>query len=281
LIDKFLLNGNGISSDIKNDLQGKISNLYKNDIIPCLATILVGNDASSETYVRMKGKACEKIGIKSKKFHLPENTTTRDLTDLIGKLNNDSSVHGILLQHPVPNHIDERIAFDTINIEKDVDGVTSLGYGRTALNLDSYPSCTPAGIMKILETYNIQIEGKHAVVVGRSPILGKPVSNLLLNKNATVTICHSYTENIDKILKQADIIIAAVGKSKFIKGEWLKTGAIVIDAGYNKGNVGDVDFESCDGIVKAITPVPGGVGPVTIAMLLKHTVEAAEKQSLI
>jgi methylenetetrahydrofolate dehydrogenase (NADP+) / methenyltetrahydrofolate cyclohydrolase len=274
-----LLNGKEVVNNIKENIHKVIAELNKKNIEPCLATILVGNDPSSETYVRMKGNACEKVGIKSQKYHLPQNTNTHELVNLIKELNNDSMVHGILLQHPVPEQINERLAFDTIAIDKDVDGVTSWGFGKAALGMETFPSCTPAAIMRILEFYNIQTEGKHAVVVGRSPILGRPVSNLLLNSNATVTTCHSYTENIANIVKQADIVVAAVGKPKFIKGEWLKKGAIVIDAGYNKGNVGDVDFESCEGKVQAITPVPGGVGPVTIAMLLKHTVEAANKLS--
>jgi methylenetetrahydrofolate dehydrogenase (NADP+) / methenyltetrahydrofolate cyclohydrolase len=273
-----LIKGKVVSEKIKRDLIIEIKKLKKSQVHPCLATILVGDDPSSEIYVKMKGNACEKLGIKSEKFHLSKNTSTEKLIRLIQDLNKDPDIHGILLQHPVPSHIDERLAFDSISIEKDVDGVTSWGFGRTALEVDTYPSCTPAAIMELIKFYNIDLEGKHAVVVGRSPILGKPVSSLLLNKNATVTTCHSYTKNLESILKQADIVIAAVGNPKFIKGEWLKEGAVVIDAGYNKGNIGDVDFESCEGIVEAITPVPGGVGPVTIAMLLKHTVEAAKKQ---
>jgi methylenetetrahydrofolate dehydrogenase (NADP+) / methenyltetrahydrofolate cyclohydrolase len=280
MIEKKLIEGIVVSKKIKKNLSLEISNQNEKAIHPCLATILVGDDPSSETYVKMKGNACRKLGIKSVKHHLSETTTTEELVELIQELNKNPNIHGILLQHPVPPHIDERLAFDSISIEKDVDGVTSLGFGRAALEVDTYPSCTPAAIMELIKFYNIDVEGKHAVVVGRSPILGKPVSSLLLNKNATVTTCHSYTKNLEGILKQADIVIAAVGKPKFIKGKWLKEGAVVIDAGYNQGNIGDVDFESCEGIVEAITPVPGGVGPVTIAMLLKHTVEAAKKQSL-
>ncbi|MCA0150384.1 bifunctional 5,10-methylene-tetrahydrofolate dehydrogenase/5,10-methylene-tetrahydrofolate cyclohydrolase [Rossellomorea vietnamensis] len=280
MIENGLIKGQDVSGKIKNELEKRVKDLTSKGIVPSLATILVGDNPSSETYIKMKSNACRKIGIKSQKYHLPEESTTEELIDVIERLNADQSVHGILLQHPVPSQIDERAAFDSINIEKDVDGVTSSGFGRAALQVDTYPSCTPAAIMELINFYNIDVEGKHAVVVGRSPILGKPVSSLLLNRNATVTTCHSYTSNLEDILKQADIVIAAVGKPNFIKGEWLKKGAIVIDAGYNKGNIGDVDFESCEGIVRAITPVPGGVGPVTIAMLLKHTVEAAEKQSL-
>jgi methylenetetrahydrofolate dehydrogenase (NADP+) / methenyltetrahydrofolate cyclohydrolase len=276
-MEKVILDGNIVAQEIRGSLKTRIEALKNNGIIPCLATILVGDNPASETYVRMKGNACKRLGINSIRVHLPEETSTSELVETIKELNNDNSVHGILLQHPVPSRIDERAAFEAIDIRKDVDGVTSAGYGQTALGFGEYPSCTPAAIMKILEYYKIQIEGKHAVVVGRSPILGKPVSALLLNANATVTTCHSRTSNLPEILKQADIMVAAVGKPEFIKGSWLKQGSIVLDAGYNKGNVGDVDYNSCYEVAGAITPVPGGVGPVTIATLMKHTVESAEK----
>ncbi|WP_285851495.1 bifunctional 5,10-methylenetetrahydrofolate dehydrogenase/5,10-methenyltetrahydrofolate cyclohydrolase [Neobacillus sp. MER 74] len=276
-MEKIILDGNVVAQEIRDGLKTRIEELKDNGIIPCLVTILVGDNPASETYVRMKGNACKRLGINSIRVHLPEETSTSELVKTIKELNNDNSVHGILLQHPVPSHIDERAAFDTIDIRKDVDGVTSAGYGQTALGFGEYPSCTPGAIMKILEYYKIQIDGKHTVVVGRSPILGKPVSALLLNANATVTTCHSRTSNLPEILKQADIVVAAVGKPKFIKGSWLKEGSIVLDAGYNKGNVGDVDYTSCYEVAGAITPVPGGVGPVTIATLMKHTVESAER----
>lgn len=276
-MEQIILDGTVVAKEIKENLKGRIESLKENGIIPCLATILVGNDPSSETYVKMKGNACEKLGIHSIRVHLPEETTTEELLAAIKELNEDESVHGILLQHPVPSHIDERMAFETIAIEKDVDGVTSAGYGQTALGFGKYPSCTPAAIMEIIHHYKIPVEGKHAVVVGRSPILGKPVSALLLNENATVTTCHSKTTNLPDLLKQADIVVAAVGKPKFIQGSWLKEGAVVLDAGYNKGNIGDIDYESCLEVADAITPVPGGVGPVTISMLLKQTVDSAEK----
>lgn len=272
-----ILDGKAVANRIKEELKTRVASLKEKDVTPSLVTILVGDDPSSETYVRMKGNACERIGITSKKIHLTEDTTTETLIQTIEELNEDASVHGILLQHPVPSHIDERLAFETIAIEKDVDGVTSAGYGQTALGFGTYPSCTPAAIMKIMEEYDIQAEGKHAVVVGRSPILGKPVSALLLNQNATVTTCHSRTTNLASHVQQADIVIAAVGKPEFIKGDWVKDGAVVLDAGYNKGNVGDVEYEAAAKKASYITPVPGGVGPVTIAMLLKHTVDAAEK----
>ncbi|MFC5463969.1 bifunctional 5,10-methylenetetrahydrofolate dehydrogenase/5,10-methenyltetrahydrofolate cyclohydrolase [Lederbergia graminis] len=279
-MDKIVLDGNVVAQEIREGLKTRIEKLKKNGLIPCLATILVGDNPASETYVKMKGNACKRLGMKSIRVHLPEETSTSELVETIKELNNDNSVHGILLQHPVPPHIDERTAFEAIDIRKDVDGVTSTGYGQTALGFGEYPSCTPAAIMKILEHYQIQIDGKHAVVVGRSPILGKPVSALLLNANATVTTCHSRTSNLPEILKLADIVVAAVGKPEFIKGSWLKDGSIILDAGYNEGNVGDIDYKTCYEVASAITPVPGGVGPVTIATLLKQTVESAEKYSV-
>jgi methylenetetrahydrofolate dehydrogenase (NADP+)/methenyltetrahydrofolate cyclohydrolase len=278
-MNKVILDGNAVAQEIKEKLKGRIDALKDSGIVPCLATILVGNNPSSETYVKMKGNACKRIGIHSIRIQLPEETDTQELKKVIQNLNNDDAVHGILLQHPVPEHIDERLAFEAIDVKKDVDGVTSAGYGQTALGFGEFPSCTPAAILEILRFYNIPIEGKHAVVVGRSPILGKPVSALLLNENATVTTCHSKTANLPDLLKLADIVVAAVGKPEFIKGEWLKEGSVVLDAGYNKGNIGDVEYDSCYQVSSAITPVPGGVGPVTIAMLLKHTVESAERYS--
>ncbi len=272
-----VLDGSVVATQIKDELKVKVDQLKEKGIVPCLATILVGEDPSSATYVKMKGNACERIGMISKRIHLSKDTTTEELLQVIQELNDDSNVHGILLQHPVPEQIDERSAFEAIHIEKDVDGVTSLGFGQTALGFGEYPSCTPAAILEIIDYYNIQVEGKHAVVIGRSPILGKPVSMMLLNRNATVTTCHSRTQNLAEIVKQADIVVAAVGKPNFVQGDWIKEGAIILDAGYNKGNVGDVDYEACFNKSSAITPVPGGVGPVTISVLLKQTVKAAEK----
>lgn len=274
--EKVILDGNVVANAVKEELKGRIEALKTKGVTPCLATILVGDDPSSETYVRMKGNACAKLGIDSKRIHLDKETTTEQLLETIQALNDDNNVHGILLQHPVPGQIDERKAFETIAIEKDVDGVTSFGYGQTALGFGKFPSCTPAAIMKIMEHYGIKASGKHAVVVGRSPILGKPVSALLLNEDATVTTCHSRTTNLADHVKQADIVVAAVGKPNFIQGDWIKPGAVILDAGYNKGNIGDVDYEACLENASAITPVPGGVGPVTISMLLKHTVDSAE-----
>ncbi|WP_146022769.1 bifunctional 5,10-methylenetetrahydrofolate dehydrogenase/5,10-methenyltetrahydrofolate cyclohydrolase [Paenibacillus castaneae] len=277
MTEKLILDGNRVANDIKEQLQGRVDALSQKGVIPCLATILVGDDPASETYVKMKGNACRKLGIESRRIHLDSSISTEGLIDVIQKLNEDPLVHGILLQHPVPHGIDERAAFEAISIHKDVDGVTALGFAQNAFDYASFPSCTPAAIMAILDYYEIPIEGKHAVVVGRSPILGKPVSLMLLNRDATVTTCHSKTKKLPKLLQLADIVVAAVGKPKLIQGDWIREGAVVLDAGYNAGNVGDVDYESCLAKASAITPVPAGVGPVTIAMLLKHTVDAAEK----
>jgi len=275
--NKLILDGSKVAADIKENLKVQVDNLKEKGITPCLATILVGDDPSSATYVKMKGNACNRIGMISKRIHLPKETTTEELLQVIQDLNDDKEVHGILLQHPVPEQIDERAAFEAIAIEKDVDGVTALGFGQNALGFGEFASCTPAAILEIIDYYNLPIEGKHAVVIGRSPILGKPVSLMLLNRNATVTTCHSRTQNLADIVKQADIVVAAVGKPNFVQGDWVKEGAVILDAGYNPGNIGDVDYEACLEKASAITPVPGGVGPVTISMLLKQTVSAAEK----
>ncbi|MCA1065558.1 tetrahydrofolate dehydrogenase/cyclohydrolase catalytic domain-containing protein [Rossellomorea sp. AcN35-11] len=280
-VEPLILDGKRVASEVKENLKTRVNELKGKGITPCLATVLVGDDPSSATYVKMKGNACAKIGMESRRIHLSRETTTHELLEVIQGLNQDTSVHGILLQHPVPRHIDERAAFEAISIEKDVDGVTSLGFGQNSLGFGEYPSCTPAAIMSIIDYYDVTLEGKHAVVVGRSPILGKPVSMMLLNRNATVTTCHSYTERLPDILSTADIVVAAVGKPNFIQGDWLKEGAVVLDAGYNKGNVGDIDYEACYEKASAITPVPGGVGPVTISMLLKQTVDSAEKYGAV
>lgn len=274
---KLILDGARVAQEIKDRLAERVKELSAKGVVPCLATILVGDDPASATYVRMKGNACRKLGMESRRIDLPRETTTEQLVAAIRELNEVPSVHGILLQHPVPDHIDERAAFEAIDIRKDVDGVTTLGFAQNAFGFAAYPSCTPAAIVAILDYYRIPIEGKHAVVVGRSPILGKPVSLMLLNRNATVTVCHSRTRHLEQAVGLGDIVVAAVGKPNFIQGAWLKEGAVVLDAGYNEGNVGDVDYEACLAKASAITPVPGGVGPVTIAMLLKHTVDAAER----
>ncbi|NJK85806.1 MAG: bifunctional methylenetetrahydrofolate dehydrogenase/methenyltetrahydrofolate cyclohydrolase FolD [Bacteroidales bacterium] len=274
-----LLDGKALAKQFEQELSVRVKEIIdKHGVVPVLATILVGNDPSSEVYVKMKGNACERVGMKSKKIHLPEETTTQELLDEISQLNADENIFGILLQHPVPGQIDERKCFDQIDIEKDVDGVTCLGFGRMAMNEPAYGSATPAGIMKLIQHYKLPVSGKNAVVVGRSPILGKPIAFMLLNENATVTICHSKTANLPEIIRQADIVVGAVGKPEFIKADWIKDGAIVIDAGYHKGGLGDVEINKVKDKTFAYTPVPGGVGPMTIATLIMQTVEAAEKK---
>ena len=245
--------------------------------VPRLATVLVGDDPASATYVKMKGNACARVGMLSLKIEMGQETTTAQLLEKIHSLNIDPLTDGILLQHPVPRQIDERAAFEAISLGKDVDGVTCLGFGRMSMGREAYGSATPAGIMRLLDHYNIELDGKHAVVVGRSPILGKPMAMMLLNRNATVTICHSRTKGLQKFVNDADIVVAAVGKPQFIKGEWIKDGAVVVDAGYHPGNVGDVELTVASQKASAYTPVPGGVGPMTISTLIQQTMDAAEK----
>ncbi len=244
---------------------------------PILATILVGDDPASATYVKMKGNACRRVGMESLAVEMPRSTTTEELLAKIAELNEDPDVHGILLQHPVPEQIDERACFDAIALHKDVDGVTCLGFGRMAMGEPAYGCATPQGIMRTLHHYNIEILGKHAVVVGRSPILGKPMAMMLLQEHATVTICHSRTQNLPDLVRQADIVVGAVGKPEFIKGDWIKDGAVVIDAGSHPGGVGDIELSAITERVSAYTPVPGGVGPMTINTLIYQSVESAEK----
>jgi methylenetetrahydrofolate dehydrogenase (NADP+) / methenyltetrahydrofolate cyclohydrolase len=242
---------------------------------PCLATVLVGNDPASATYVRMKRNRCRSAGIESRFVNLPADTTTSGLVDQIQELSDDPAVHGILLQHPVSQHIDERAAFEAISPAKDVDGVTMHSFAAMAFGLRGFISCTPGGILRLLDAFDVDPAGLHAVVIGRSPILGKPVGMLLLARNATVTYCHSRTADLPSILRGADLVVAAVGKPEFIRGNWIKQGAVVVDAGYNEGNVGDVAFREATEVARLITPVPGGVGPMTIAVLLEQTVKAA------
>jgi methylenetetrahydrofolate dehydrogenase (NADP+)/methenyltetrahydrofolate cyclohydrolase len=251
----------------------------KTGVQPCLATVLVGDDPASATYVRMKQNRSKKAGIGSRSVVLPAETTTEELVDELQKLSADPAVHGILLQHPVPAHIDERAAFEAIDPAKDVDGVTMHAFAAMAFGEPGFRSCTPGGILRLLEAYDVPIAGAHAVVIGRSPILGKPVGMLLLASNATVTYTHSRTTNLAEIVRTADIVVAAVGRANFVRGDWLKPGAVVVDAGYNEGNLGDVHFDEAAEVASLITPVPGGVGPMTIALLLEQTVDAAEAQS--
>lgn len=275
-----LLDGKKLALLTEQDLSVRVAKIKeKTQQTPILATILVGDDASSATYVRMKGNACRRVGMDSMSVTLPSHTTTEQLLAQIQQLNANPNVHGILLQHPVPHQIDERACFDAIDLAKDVDGVTCLGFGRMSMGEAAYGSATPQGIMTLLKHYNIALEGKHAVVVGRSAILGKPMAMMLLAANATVTICHSRTTNLADLVKQADIIVGAVGKPRFIKAAWIKDGAVVVDAGYHTvdGGVGDIELAPLLDRVSAYTPVPGGVGPMTIATLISQTVMAAEK----
>ena len=272
-----ILDGKELSRISEESIKKKVQELSSKNIKPTLATILVGNDPASETYVKMKRNTCARVGIKSIAVELSEDTTTEELLEKIRSLNNDVNVHGILLQHPVPSQIDERLCFDEIDINKDVDGVTCLGFGNMSMGLDAYGSCTPAGIMRLIDHYDIKVEGLNAVVVGRSPILGKPMAMMLLNMNATVTICHSRTRNLDLIIKNADLIVGAVGIPKFIKSDWIKKDAIVIDAGYHPEKCGDIDLDNIEKIASAYTPVPGGVGPMTINTLILQTLQSAER----
>ena len=272
-----ILDGKKLASDSEKEILESVSALKKKGIIPTLATILVGDDPASETYVRMKQETCKRVGMESLAINLPKETSTEELLLKIDELNNDKKIHGILLQHPVPNQINERECFERISIEKDVDGVTCLGFGRMSMDLSAYGSCTPAGIMRILEFYDVDISGMNAVVVGRSPILGKPMAMMLLNKNATVTICHSRTKELEDHVRNADLVVGAVGVPKLIKKEWLKKGAVVIDAGYHPEKCGDIDLDGIEEIASSYTPVPGGVGPMTINTLILNTMEAARK----
>jgi len=275
-----VLDGKALAQKTEEELTARVLAIKNanNGATPILATILVGDDPASATYVKMKGNACARIGMESMRIELPASTTTEELAAKIQELNNNPNVHGILLQHPVPSQIDERLCFDTIDVSKDVDGVTCLGFGKMAMGADAYGCATPKGIMRLLEAYNIPLEGKEAVVVGRSPILGKPMAAMLLNANATVTICHSKTLNLATIIKRADIVVGTVGRPEYIKADWIRDGAIVIDAGYHPGGVGDIELAPLVDRVFAYTPVPGGVGPMTINTLIYQTVEAGEKK---
>ena len=272
-----ILDGKKLANESEKEIYESVLLLKESGIIPTLATILVGEDPASETYVRMKQQTCKRVGMESVAINLPKETSTEELLSKIDELNDDKTIHGILLQHPVPNQINERECFERISIEKDVDGVTCLGFGRMSMDLSAYGSCTPAGIMRMLDFYDIDISGMNAVVVGRSPILGKPMAMMLLNKNATVTICHSQTRELENHVKNADLVVGAVGVPKLIKKEWIKKGAIVIDAGYHPEKCGDIDLDGIEKIASSYTPVPGGVGPMTINTLILNTMEAARK----
>lgn len=274
-----VLDGKSLAAQSETELAARVDAIKARSggRTPILATILVGDDPASATYVKMKGNACRRVGMESLAIELPGSTTTEQLLAKIHELNTDRNVHGILLQHPVPHQIDERACFDAIALNKDVDGVTCLGFGRMSMGEAAYGCATPKGIMRLLEHYKIAMEGKHAVVVGRSAILGKPMAMMLLGANATVTICHSKTRNLPELIRQADIVVGAVGKPEFIKGEWIKDGAVVVDAGYHPGGVGDIELAAVKDRSSAYTPVPGGVGPMTINTLIWQTVDSGEK----
>ncbi|MEV0477110.1 bifunctional 5,10-methylenetetrahydrofolate dehydrogenase/5,10-methenyltetrahydrofolate cyclohydrolase [Streptomyces prunicolor] len=274
-----LMDGSALARRIVEDTAKKAADLKeRTGTAPCLATVLVGADPASVTYVRMKQNRSRKVGIESRHVELPATTTTAELVATLDALSADPTVHGILLQHPMGEHIDERAAFEAIAAEKDVDGVTFASFATMSFGLPGFVSCTPGGIIRLLDEYDVDPSGKRAVVVGRSAILGKPAGMLLLARDATVTYCHSRTQDLSAVVREADIVVAAVGRPRLIRGEDIKPGAVVIDAGYNAGNVGDVDFESAADRASLITPVPGGVGPMTIATLLEQTVTAAARQ---
>jgi methylenetetrahydrofolate dehydrogenase (NADP+)/methenyltetrahydrofolate cyclohydrolase len=272
-----VLDGKALAKLVEEDLKPRVAALQaRTGRMPILATILVGEDPASATYVTMKGNACKRVGMESLRVHLPAETTTGQLEAKIRELNANPDVHGILLQHPVPKQIDERLCFEAIEARKDVDGVGCLGFGRMAMGLPAYGSCTPAGIMHLLSHYKIPLKGKRAIVVGRSPILGKPMAAMLVNADATVMVAHSRSQDLPSLVGWADIVVGAVGKPELIKTAWLREGAVVVDAGYHPGGIGDVEKAGLAEKSLAYTPVPGGVGPMTIATLIRQTVESAE-----
>lgn len=277
-----IINGKELAKNIRLKLKDEVAELKNADISPKLAVIMVGDDKASKIYVKNKSKACEEVGIEYEEHILPENTKMETLIELIEKLNNDEAIHGILVQSPLPVSLDANIAFRAITPKKDVDGFNPINVGKLSLNQDCFISCTPYGVIKMLEAYSIEIQGAHAVIIGRSNIVGKPLAQCLLNKNATVTICHSRTKNLKEITKQADILIVAIGKPKFVTEDMVKEGATVIDVGINRMEdgklVGDTDFENIKDKASYITPVPGGVGPMTIAMLMYNVVKASKQQ---
>ena len=277
-----IMDGKDLSQKIRKNLKCECEEIKKKGIIPKLAVIMVGDNQASKVYIKNKSKACQEIGIEYEEYILESNITQKDLIELIQKLNNKKEINGILLQSPIPNHLDINEAFKTIAPEKDVDGFNPENIGKLVLNQDTFVSCTPYGIMKVFEEYNIDLEGKNVVIIGRSNIVGKPLIPCCLNKNATITICHSKTKNIEEYTKKADILIISIGKANFINKEMVKEGAVVIDVGINRtkeGKItGDVDFEEVKEIASYITPVPGGVGPMTITMLMNNVIKAARIQ---
>ncbi|HBF14006.1 MAG TPA: bifunctional methylenetetrahydrofolate dehydrogenase/methenyltetrahydrofolate cyclohydrolase FolD [Deltaproteobacteria bacterium] len=275
-----MIDGKAVAQRLKQEIKARVEDLKEKGITPGLATILVGEDPASHVYVKNKNATCQELGMRSLHHHLPASTTEEALLKLVHDLNDDSQVHGILVQLPLPKHIHSEKILEAINPLKDVDGFHPVNVGNLVIGRPGLRPCTPYGVMKLLEETKIPLAGKHAVVVGRSNIVGKPVALMLLAANATVTVCHSQTKNIEQVVRQADIVVAAVGKTHFVRGSWVKPGAVVIDVGINRlpnGKLaGDVHFEEVAPIASWITPVPGGVGPMTIIMLMANTVEAAE-----
>jgi methylenetetrahydrofolate dehydrogenase (NADP+)/methenyltetrahydrofolate cyclohydrolase len=279
-----VLDGKALAAEVEVDLRERVARLREQTggPAPILATILVGDDPASATYVRMKGNACRRVGMESQPITLPRETTTADLMAVIDELNADPHVRGILLQHPVPQGIDERACFDRIALEKDVDGVTSSGFGRMSMKRPAYGAATPAGIMRLLRHYGVPLHGKRATVVGRSAILGRPMATMLDHANCTVTLAHRYTADLERHLRDAEVVVAALGKREYIRAEWLQDGVVVVDAGYHPGvngapGAGDVELSpSLRERASFYTPVPGGVGPMTIATLMAQTVDSAE-----
>ena len=278
-----IIDGKKLAKTTRENLRLEVEELKENGINPKLAVIMVGNNSASQIYVRNKSRACDEVGIEFEEYLLPTTTEQSELLNLIDKLNKQEDINGILLQSPIPDGLDINEAFRKISPEKDVDGFHPVNVGKLVLGQDTFVSCTPYGIMRMFEAYNIDLEGKNAVVIGRSNIVGKPMSHCLLNKNATVTICHSKTKNLREITKRADILVAAIGKAEFVKADMVKEGAVVIDVGINRTEEGklkgDVDFENVSKKASYITPVPGGVGPMTIAMLMNNVVKAAKMQN--
>ena len=277
-----ILDGKKVSAKVREDVKLEVDNLKKEGIKPKLAVIMVGNDLASKVYVRNKNKACEEIGIEYEEFLLGEETTMEELLNVIDNLNKNQNIDGILLQSPIPRHLDINEAFKSITYSKDVDGFTPSSVGKLCIGEDTFISCTPYGVMKMFEEYNIDLTGKDVVILGRSNIVGKPLIQCCLQKNATVTVCHSKTKNLEEHTRRADIIIAAIGQAKFVKENMVKDGAVVIDVGINRGEdgklYGDVDFENVEKKASYITPVPGGVGPMTIAMLMNNVIKATKQQ---
>ena len=278
-----IIDGKELAKKTREKLKTECDNLKKEGILPKLAVIMVGDDKASQIYVKNKSKACQEIGIEFEKYLLSEKIEQKELIEKIKELNNRKDIHGILLQSPIPANLDINEAFRTIAPEKDVDGFNPLNIGKLCLNQDTFVSCTPYGIMKLFEAYGIELEGKDVTIVGRSNIVGKPLIQCCLRKNATVTVCHSKTKDLKKHTKDADVVIMAIGKSKFLKADMVKEGAVVIDVGINRDSegkiTGDADFDNILSKASFITPVPGGVGPMTIAMLMNNIIKAAEMQN--